>query len=382
MASSTRSVWGVLLSCVALELGCAANQPGIDPTTDSGVSLDGSSAFDAGPGGDFDSVPADAGTEDGVDAGSADGGVASDGGSSTDAGSALADPGQPGPYTYAEADETYTVSSTSDSVAIHVAYPTSGPTSSNFPVVVVGHGFEIAPSEYYAYVERLASFGFVALTVGTPDSLLNPNNEEDAADLSGGLDWALSATLLAGKVSMSEAGVMGHSAGGKDAVLAAVNDPRFFAVLGLDPVDSPPPAPATCNMTTQCPSAAALIANVRIPSLFLGETTDATATLMACAPASGNYTHFFAGANSPSIEVTVLGANHMSFVDDLSSCLVCGFCNTATASQTTVLNLAYEQTVAFFEWTLYGVAGYRTYLDGAQAQQLFVATQEATIVSK
>jgi hypothetical protein len=103
---------------------------------------------------------------------------------------------------------------------------------------------------------------------------------------------------------------------------------------------------------------------------------------MACAPASGNYTHFFASANAPSIQVTVLGANHMSFVEAPSSCLVCGFCNAATASQATVLNLAYEQTVAFFEWTLYGVSAYRSYLDGAEAQQLFVGTQQATIQSK
>ena len=78
-----------------------------------------------------------------------------------------------------------------------------------------------------------------------------------------------------------------------------------------------------------------LMNSLQIPTGFLGETTDATGSFQACAPEADNFTTFYGNANPPSFAVTVLGANHMSFLDDPSACgLVCSFCKPATAGAT------------------------------------------------
>jgi pimeloyl-ACP methyl ester carboxylesterase len=176
---------------------------------------------------------------------------------------------------------------------------------------------------------------------------------------------------------------MGHSRGGKAAVLAAARDPRFAAVLGLDPVDSKPPL--GCDAQTECPDSRDALASLSIPSAFLGETTDATGGGFgqACAPADGNYATYYAKARSPSLEVTIAGANHVSFVDDPTACgVTCSFCKAATAKQADVLGLAYAMSVAFFERHLRGATSYQAYLDGAKAQALWASTGLAAIRSK
>ncbi|MFS8069859.1 MAG: chlorophyllase/cutinase-like alpha/beta fold protein, partial [Byssovorax sp.] len=122
-----------------------------------------------------------------------------------------------------------------------------------------------------------------------------------------------------------------------------------------------------------------------IPTVFLGETIDSTAGGFgqACAPAADNYTTFYAGAKTPSLAVTVTGANHMSFLDDTASCgFTCSFCKMATAPNAQVNAMARAYVVAFYERHLRGDLGYDTYLTGAQAQARYVATKQATIQSK
>ena len=295
-----------------------------------------------------------------------------------DAGPAAADPSMTGPYTITQIDGTFTVTASGDSVPMHGAYPTAGPTAGPYPVVVLAHGFQLPVTEYVGYLEALASFGYVALTADYPDPLLGPiDNVEDAQDISGGLDWASTDSTLAGLVDLSKAGVMGHSRGGNGAVLAASMDPRFLAVLGLDPVAASP-------TSATCPDARVAMAGLHIPSLLMGETLDGSGGLlgMSCAPLALDYQTFYAAANSPSIQVTVNGANHMSFLDNPSTCgIVCGACQTATADHTTVINMLFAFTVAFFERNLRGNTGDQTYLTGAEAQSRYTPAL-ISIVSK
>jgi pimeloyl-ACP methyl ester carboxylesterase len=248
---------------------------------------------------------------------------------------------------------------------------------------VVGHGFQIPASQYDGYLNRLATFGYVALAADYPDPLMGPvNNVNDGKDLAAGLDWALASATVKSLVDIDRAGVMGHSRGGKAAVLAAVEDPRFKAVFGVDPVDTPPPASISCDPVTQCPTAYLDLPSLHLPTLFVGETLDSMGSL-ACAPAAGNYAVFYEHANAPSIEVTVDGASHMSFVADPIACgVVCQLCQTPAAIQSTVLNLAYSYAVAFFERNLRGNTAYDTYLTGDEAHRRYVATGEAIVVSK
>ena len=301
-------------------------------------------------------------------------------GGAPDGGAGTGDPTQTGPYAIAELDATTKVAATGDDVPIHAAYPTAG---GPFPVVVFAHGFQIASAQYYGYVKRLASFGYVALAVDYPASFTSVSNVRDAQNLSGALDWVATSAQLAAKAAAAKSGVMGHSRGGKAAVLAAAKDTRFAAVLGLDPVDSKPPL--GCDAVTECPDSRDALATRAIPSLFLGETTDSSAGGFgqACAPADGNYATYRAKAKSPSVEVTILGANHMSFVDDPASCgFTCSVCKPETAPHAKVLGLAYAMSVAFFERYLRGNAAYQPYLDGVQAQALWVAPGLCTIQTK
>jgi dienelactone hydrolase len=288
------------------------------------------------------------------------------------------DPAKDGPYAITEIDATTKVTATNDNVSLHVAYPTAGPTAGPYPVVILARGYLLDSALYYGYIRRLASFGYVAMTANFPQSA--SSNIKDADDLRGALDWALAATELAGKVDAAKAGVMGHSRGGKGAVLAASRDARFKAVLGLDPVDS---VPATCA-ATDCPDASNAMASLSIPSAFLGETTDAMgAFLPACAPGADNYTTFYGSAPAKSVEVTLLGANHMSFVDDPKTCgALCLVCNAETGAHADLINLAHAMTVSFFERNLRGDTAQDAYLTGAQAQSRYVTPGLATIRSK
>jgi dienelactone hydrolase len=297
-------------------------------------------------------------------------------GSSTGAGGgtmAVDDPNLDGPYTFKEIDDTTTVTATGHMVPIHCAYPTGGPSAGPYPVVLVAHGFQLPPTQYKSY-------GYVALTVDFPAAIFNVNNVENAKDLLGGLDWAAAKAELAGKADVTQAGATGHSLGGKVSILAASMDPRIKATITLDPVDS------SMNCTPQnCPDASSVVPMLTIPTGFLGETTDSTpgGFGQACAPAADNYTTFYAGAKSPSLAVTVTGANHMSFLDDTASCgFTCSFCKMATAPNAQVNAMARAYVVAFYERHLRGDLGYDTYLTGAQAQARYVATNQATIQSK
>jgi predicted dienelactone hydrolase len=248
-------------------------------------------------------------------------------------------------------------------VAVHAVYPTAGPTQGPYPVVVVGHGFQLPPSQYYKYLESLAGYGYVALTVDFQAGFFAINNVNNAKDLLAGLDWAAAEPALAGKADATLAGATGHSLGGKLALLAATLDPRIKASITLDPVDGA----MGCN-PTDCPDVSNLMPTLSIPTGFLGETLDASGGFTPCAPAANNFLTFYQGANSPSFAVTVNGANHMSFLDDVASCgFNCTFCNMPTADNATVNALSRAYVVAFYERHLRGIAAYDAWLTGAEA---------------
>ncbi|MEM6789928.1 MAG: hypothetical protein AAF928_12905 [Myxococcota bacterium] len=302
------------------------------------------------------------------------GGDAGTGGGPVDA---APDPELAGPYTTAVIDESFTVSSTGSTVDVHAVYPTAGPDAGPYPVVVLGRGFTISARQYDSYLDHLASFGYVALSVAYPTPLFGPNHVENAEELAAGLDWAAGHPTLGPIADEMNAGSTGHSLGGKLAVLAATFDSRIAAVIALDPVDG-----AMSCSPQNCPDVSALMP-ISIPTGFIGETTDATGGFQSCAPAAENFETFYAGTSSPSLSVEVLGANHVSFVDDLQTCgLACSFCNPATAMQEDVRRLSRAMMVAFFERHLRGDTRYDAFLDGAEAQSRYVNSGLAVILSK
>ncbi len=304
-------------------------------------------------------------------------------GSPGDAGvdSGSADPTHPGAYAFKEVDGTITPGDGGAGIPVHVAYPTSGPSAGPYPVLLFAHGFTLSPTLYVSYLQYAASYGYVAITVNFAASITNVDNVVEAADLLSGLDWLKTQTAppLAGLADLTHVASSGHSLGGKLAILAAKRDSRIVASIVFDPVDGSP----SCNVAGDCPNARDAMP-LPIPTGFLGETLDGTGAFgMACAPTATNYDSIYTAATTPSLEVTVLGAGHVSFVDSVAACgLFCSVCRTPTTPQAQVLALAHTYLAAFLERYVRGNMAYDTFLTGAEAQKLFVATSQVTILSK
>lgn len=308
-----------------------------------------------------------------------DGGASATDGGALDGSSAapLRDPEAPGASLFDERDAKATVASTGDGLELHVAVPRG---AGRHPLVVVAHGFQIAPSQYYGHLRHLASFGYVALTTTFPTSLAGNDNPRQAAALASAIDWALADASLGGRVDGARIGVSGHSLGGKLALLAATLDARIKAAFLLDPVDSG--GPFGCR-EPRCVRVRTRVAALDIPTAYLGETTDARGLVQACAPAEDNFLVLHGASRSPSLAITAIGANHVSFVDDPATCgIACGACNAAVAEHGGVLTLARATMTAFFERWLRGDARYDRFLTGDDAKARYVKTGRATLTAK
>jgi len=389
------------LLLLGLFAGCAASEPsGIDAGeaadatgADTGLTIDSGTVQDAKVLPDAEPVDSGAPVDAAADAGLEDGGPAPDSGQDAgppdmDAGSvpdagpmAAPDPAQVGPFTSTAYAETLVVPASGNDLPMDCEYPTAGPAAGPFPAVLIGHGFQLPAAQYRGYAQRLASFGYVACTADFRATII-AHHAENALDIVGGVDWLLAVNAqtghpLFGKVAPTQIGLMGHSLGGKVAFLAAAQDARVAAVFGLDPVDSS----SFCS-AARCPDATDMLP-FTIPVGVLGETIDSSGSLQNCAPAADNFQTFYEAASSPAYEADVLGANHMSFIDDPSTCgLPCSACQAATAPHNEVIELARAMTVAFFERYLRQDTRYDSYLSGVMAQQRYVQPGRAVIRTK
>jgi chlorophyllase len=293
----------------------------------------------------------------------------------TGGGEEVHDPDLDGPWEIAELEGSIDVEGVA--VAIDCFYPAAGPTAGPFPVVVVAHGFQLPPTQYTSYVKRLATHGYVALTADFKAELFGTDHSANARQVVAGIDWAADEPALAGLADTNNVGLTGHSLGGKLAVFGATFDERVRASVTLDPVDG-----AQMCDADLCPDVTDMLP-LEIPLGFVGETLDASGGFMPCAPEADNFLSFFAAASGPALAVTVHGANHMSFLDDVASCgFTCGLCQMATLDDAKVNRLARAYVVAFYGRYLKGEAGYETFLTGAAAQTRYVDPGIVTLAEK
>jgi dienelactone hydrolase len=326
---------------------------------------------------------ADGATSDGATSDGAGGGSTSAGGSGvggSEPTGPILDPAAPGPYATTTYDASPTLS-TGDTENIACVLPDGSSSGAPYPLVVLLHGFLGNNAMVRAYAERLATFGYVACAVEFPSSFTDSENPRQAAVVRAAIDWLAAASddassPLAGAIDPARIGITGHSLGGKIALLVASEDDRIGASITLDPVDAG--GPTGCNPPA-CVDVSDRMAELTIPTGFLGETIDATTTgFQACAPAADNYATFYASANAPSLSVTVAGANHVSFIGMDGA----GFCNAPEVPAADVVELSLAFVTAFYERHLRGLAGYDAYLTGAEAQARYVDSGRATIASK
>jgi len=249
------------------------------------------------------------------------------------------------------------------------AYLPDGPGP--FPVVVLTHGFQLSPVDYVSYGEHLASWGYITVLPQFPGNIFSsPTHTELKTALADVLDWVDSGpTLFGGTEDPSQLALAGHSLGGKIALLLATEDGRPDAVFAIDPVDAGPP---NGGDPADYPSVAPeLMDDINVPIVVVGELQNSTPAAFgpACAPAGENFQAYYSAATSASMEVEVIGASHMSFLDN-PFCLPCLVCPPGTDDPLVTKSVTRELMVSFFESELRGEEWAEAWLGGTELDAL------------
>lgn len=342
MAQTTRLMVGLTVMAMA---GCGGGH----------AQRDASGADDAGP-------IVDAGRVDDASA-AIDAGVANDAHvPEMDSSAASGSPAGPGPYA---------VDSSRSAIdgASAVAFVPRLPAGTRAPLVALKHGFQLATSNYAQLAERIASHGFVVVGVDTASGFFGgPTNADERDATVAAIDFALSDAPFAALVDGDRVAVVGHSRGGKVAVMVAAADARVGAALLLDPVNRCGPG---ASYSASCPdvTSASLAGALAMPVGVMGETNNASGGFMPCAPADQNYqTIYDALSSSPwAVEWTFTGADHMDFTDDGGGS-VGGFCPDGPGDDAQIREAVRTMSVAFVRLHLRGETSMAEWLTGASLQ--------------
>jgi len=155
-------------------------------------------------------------------------------------------------------------------IGYEVCYPattagTNAPVAAGqFPVIVFGHGFGIAISEYDVWCNAYASKGYIIAFPTTEGSVFPfPNHEQFSLDMSFLIDHLLGAgTPFSGSI-LGTSAIMGHSMGGGASWAAAASNPNITTMVTL--------AAAETNAPVSSIGAAP---NITIPTFTLAGTSD------------------------------------------------------------------------------------------------------------
>lgn len=243
------------------------------------------------------------------------------------------DPARPGPY--AVEAEGLELESGGDRFAIVTYRPVSVPGA--LPAVVFLPGRFSPEDEYEGYGRLLASRGYVVAVRGRyswfhPDAALVHEARAMA-------DWLVRERGAdAGRI-----GVAGHSMGGCDGISAAAKDPRFRAVVAIEP--GGPDSPDVIGR---------VVGALRVPLLLIGAEV-ATKGSAICGRPETNYRRYFEHSPAGTVELELRGADHMQVMDDPDR-FGMGMCRVGTADSRTVRTLARRATAAFFDEHLRGAA--------------------------
>lgn len=359
-----------------------ALQPDLGAPSDTAEAADRGASADAGAGPDVTpsvDAPVSADSPAGDDLGA----PARDAGFEADAGQAPADtgpvgvdtavepstpplPATPGPHRVA----VWTGAVSGSSGNARVFYPMGASGRDAFPLVVFAHGFQLGVNNYDGLLTHVASHGYVVASVDYPGSLLRVDHREVSTALRN-VRRAFAMQSVPGfpalaQVDASRAAAMGHSLGGKGAVMAVLDDPTaFVAAVALDPVDDNP-APGGSVSETAPSVAPERMGALRTPLALFGSSQGRCTTLgTSCAPESSNYLRFAAAAPSmtPSALYPLLNFGHNDFVD--SNCgFQCNLCARGAAPLDSRVAALRGLSVAFLQRFARGDLRYQPFIDG------------------
>ncbi|MEZ4389995.1 MAG: hypothetical protein R3A48_02775 [Polyangiales bacterium] len=253
-----------------------------------------------------------------------------------------------------------------------VFYPRGG-GGARFPLVVFAHGFQLNVSNFDVLLRHVAAWGYVVASVDYPGTILGTDHRDVASAIR-----AARASFAMGRVSgfpaaasvdAARAVAMGHSLGGKAAIMAILDDAAFVAGVALDPVDDN----AVGRVDDAHPSVAPeRMGALRVPLALFGASQSRCGFLgQSCAPEASNWQTFARSAPSGARVATypLLRFGHNDFVD--TSCgLPCLACARGAAPLTTRELAVRALTVGFLERYTKDVRSAQAYVDGAVRDSL------------
>ena len=142
-----------------------------------------------------------------------------------------------------------------------VYYPTST-TAGTFGAVAISPGFTASQSSVAWLGPRLASQGFVVITIDTLGVYDNPDSR--GTQLLAALDYLTRTSSVRTRIDSTRLGVMGHSMGGGGSLAASRTRPALQAAIPMTPYHG------TKNWST-----------VRVPTLIIGAENDTVASVTA-----------------------------------------------------------------------------------------------------
>lgn len=138
-----------------------------------------------------------------------------------------------------------------------IYYPTST-SEGTFGAIAISPGFTGTQSSVAWYGPRLASQGFVVITIDTLSLFDSPDSR--GTQLLAALDYLVQTSSVRTRIDGTRLGVMGHSMGGGGTLRAAANRPALQAAIPL----------TGWHTTKSWPS-------VQVPTLVVGAENDTTA---------------------------------------------------------------------------------------------------------
>lgn len=211
------------------------------------------------------------------------------------------------------------------------------PYRPHLPGVIFLPGIMADVDQYASYAKDLAENGILVIVHPWYSPLTSDIELAQHAKILS--DW-VKETL---KVDGDRVGIAGHSMGAKDAILAEGVYGGFKAIVAIDPDDSGDPSAA--DLYTP---------GLKAPLLLIGAELGWDAPDF-CAPLEENYQKYFEKSPPGTIELTLIGADHVLMLDDPER-FGYSFCRTGWADSVQVHDTTMRAVTAFFIQHLKGGA--------------------------
>lgn len=268
--------------------------------------------------------------------------------------------GFPGPYAenrfYANIDDTFNVT---------VFYPVADAPIQNAPVIVFNVGWNAIRNTYESYCIQLAQWGYVCVVRYYPSlGMLGIGNDLFDAHVAHCLrtiDWVAEqnadpASPIFGMADPANVGLVGHSLGGSVALVAAPQHPNVRTVVSLDALWDHEDASRTFNF-----------AAFSGPILYLAASESSL-----CSQAPNATQDLWAMTQRPKQRVTILGADHMDFMEDNPAAVDSTdagntFCATGYLEASEVRATAHRYLIPWLNYHLRGQLDFADWFAGDQA---------------